>query len=123
MSMAHKRNVRPFGDAMPSEQSRISNGMPAQGFARQQHEGVDSEVIVAAHVPDLLRFARAEIERLQDELIRRMTGGDDSEDARRRAAFELYNDGILHAGDVRRIAGLNHWEFQDFLDEHPEYAR
>lgn len=64
------------------------------------------------------------IRKLQDALIGERLGKyKDREEALMRAVFSLYKEELMSMSEVIERAGVNRWEFFEYLDSHPEYRQ
>ena len=75
------------------------------------------------NLPGLLAMAREQIQLLQDALVEAATRPPSGEAERRLAIFSLFHRGLLTPKDVRRMTGMDQWEFSEYLGTHPEFQQ
>jgi hypothetical protein len=68
-------------------------------------------------------MAREQIRLLQDALVEAATRPPGGEAEHRLAIFSLFHRGLLMPKDVRRMTGMDQWEFSEYLGTHPEFQQ
>lgn len=64
------------------------------------------------------------IQKLQAALVgERLAKYKDKEEAVLPTLFSLYKEELMSMSEVLESAGMNRWEFFDYLDNHPEYRQ
>jgi hypothetical protein len=114
--------------AMIATQNRVTmrpmdHGTVA-GLVRLEHRaGFRATSVIYSQVPAFLQLMRDHIERLQEALISAELPQNASDVQKRRVLFSLFQRGLLTASDARRLSGMDHWEFSEYLAENPDFQR